>query len=327
MISIFRPASNAAPSYGANYTTEGLTRDVDLKPIHSHNDYWRKRPLFDALSFGCGSVEGDVWLFDKNYTVASKPGTETATTKKFSTNEVYVGHNQLYLEPNNTLWSLYLGPIFNMLESCNPLFEADDGQNALLEHTDIKHGLFYNSPETPLHLMLDIKTDANATYVALKQQLKPFIDNQYLTHYDTTQDKLVQGPLTITLSGNLPKELVRLEELRYMFLDGPLFNMTAKTDDNFLQQVKKESVIVSASLQQLLGDDVYALVATQELSDKAKSTLKNYFDRAHQLGLKTRIWGSTTWPIYLRNTQMKAFWQLGCDLVNADDLEYASTQF
>jgi hypothetical protein len=30
---------------------------------HSHNDYWRRVPLYSALQAGCIGVEADVWLF------------------------------------------------------------------------------------------------------------------------------------------------------------------------------------------------------------------------------------------------------------------------
>jgi len=33
-------------------------------PCHLHNDYWRPRPLLDAISTGSASVEADVWLID-----------------------------------------------------------------------------------------------------------------------------------------------------------------------------------------------------------------------------------------------------------------------
>src|ERR1700743_3646745 len=29
---------------------------------HSHNDYWRTKPLYSAIGVGCSSVEADVWL-------------------------------------------------------------------------------------------------------------------------------------------------------------------------------------------------------------------------------------------------------------------------
>jgi hypothetical protein len=57
---------------------------------HSHNDYWRPHPLYDALQLGFKSVEADVFLID--------------TT-------LQVGHEFTTLRRANTLQSLYLDPL------------------------------------------------------------------------------------------------------------------------------------------------------------------------------------------------------------------------
>ena len=62
----FLPNWGAKGHYGeglADYPTDA-TRDVTPIPCHSHNDYWRRVPFWDAIHWGCTSVEADVWLFD-----------------------------------------------------------------------------------------------------------------------------------------------------------------------------------------------------------------------------------------------------------------------
>ena len=81
----------------ARYPTDA-TRDVLPIPGHSHNDYWRKVPLFDAIHCGCTSVEADVWYFD---------GEE----------ELFVGHNTASLTRNRTFRSLYVDPLVDLLDS------------------------------------------------------------------------------------------------------------------------------------------------------------------------------------------------------------------
>jgi hypothetical protein len=61
-----------------------------LNQGHSHNDYWRPHPLYDALQLGFKSVEADVFLID--------------TT-------LQVGHELAALRRPNTLQSLYLDPL------------------------------------------------------------------------------------------------------------------------------------------------------------------------------------------------------------------------
>lgn len=61
-----------------------------LEQGHSHNDYWRPHPLFDALSLGFKSVEADIFLGDST---------------------LLVGHERAALRPDRTLESLYLDPL------------------------------------------------------------------------------------------------------------------------------------------------------------------------------------------------------------------------
>ncbi len=69
----------------------------------------------------------------------------------------------------------------------------------------------------PLHILFDVKTEANSTYAALKSQIQPFIV-QYLTHYNSKKNGF-PGPLTITIS--VGHQVVK-ETVRYMFLSSPL---------------------------------------------------------------------------------------------------------
>jgi hypothetical protein len=69
---------------------------VPLEQGHSHNDYWRPHPLYDALQLGFKSVEADVFLID--------------TT-------LQVGHELAALRRTNTLQSLYLDPLRKMQQT------------------------------------------------------------------------------------------------------------------------------------------------------------------------------------------------------------------
>ncbi len=61
-----------------------------LERAHSHNDYWRPRPLLDALEQGFCSVEADVFLVGS---------------------DLLVGHSKDELKPGRTLEALYLDPL------------------------------------------------------------------------------------------------------------------------------------------------------------------------------------------------------------------------
>jgi hypothetical protein len=61
-----------------------------LANAHSHNDYWRERPLLDALDRGFTSVEADIFLVD---------------------GRLLVGHDRDELQAGKSLESLYLDPL------------------------------------------------------------------------------------------------------------------------------------------------------------------------------------------------------------------------
>ena len=62
----------------------------------SHNDYWRERPLLDALSFRFNCVEADLWLID---------------------DELYVSHDRPEPNPAITFENLYLKPLVARIQA------------------------------------------------------------------------------------------------------------------------------------------------------------------------------------------------------------------
>jgi hypothetical protein len=69
---------------------------VALPNAHSHNDYLRERPLFDALDRGFCSVEADIFLVD---------------------GELLVAHDRDKCVPDRTLKALYLQPLWNRFQT------------------------------------------------------------------------------------------------------------------------------------------------------------------------------------------------------------------
>ena len=337
-----------------NQTIEDLNRDVYAKPLHSHNDYWRKYPLFSALSAGAISVESDIWYFPQTYKLTrtitpstnnnnhqgNKYDSSINETLIFKNDEIYVGHSQEFLKPINTLFNLYLNPLFQFLQFVNPIYEIIDDninpensqleQNLFTQSQLEKNSVFYNNPGQPLYLWFDFKTDANATYDVLKPLLKPFIDNGYLAYYNTSDDKYYSGPLILTITGNLPIEKVTSEKIRYLFLDGPLDKFTIDNNNTNIDELKKWSKlsrVASGSLEKILGSESYSTSTKTNFNEQQKSQLKQVLDLEHEYGLKTRIWGDITWPWNVLDLHLKSLFELGSDLLNVDDLERALELF
>ena len=81
-------------------TTTEQTIQKASSAIHynafSHNDYWRERPLLDALSFRFNCVEADLWLID---------------------DELYVSHDRPEPNPAITFENLYLKPLVARIQA------------------------------------------------------------------------------------------------------------------------------------------------------------------------------------------------------------------
>lgn len=84
-----------------------ISRDIIPVGCHSHNDYWRRVPLFSALQAGCVGVEADVWFIDQDHQDHPR--------------DLYVGHTTSSLTPQRTLRSMYVDPLVNLLDRQNPI--------------------------------------------------------------------------------------------------------------------------------------------------------------------------------------------------------------
>ncbi|KAL9592164.1 MAG: hypothetical protein Q9179_006988, partial [Wetmoreana sp. 5 TL-2023] len=164
-----------------NWPTD-LTRDITTIPCHSHNDYWRRVPLYDALAAGCTGVEADVWIDE------SKP------------DDLFVGHTRKSLTSARTLRSLYIDPLLTILNNQNnpPNISTTTTTttNTNKETTGNKLGVFDTSPTTSLTLLIDLKTASESTFPRVLEQLQPLLQAGYLTTY-TPSTGLVQGPITV----------------------------------------------------------------------------------------------------------------------------------
>ena len=267
------------------YPTNFL-RDVIPKPIHSHNDYWRKVPLFSALHAGCISVEADVWL--ENYN---------------STDDLFVGHDLAALQPSRTFPSLYVNPIVEILQRQNPSTAFYQGS---------RRGVFDADPDQTLTLLVDVKTDGETTWPWVVEQLEPLRSRGWLTTFDNGELKL--GPVTVVGSGNTPfDQIVANDTYRDVFYDVPLDRLP---DSNFNTT---NSWYASVSLKEAVGQ-----VWLDGFNPDQLRTVKTQIQAAHEQGLKVRYWELPSWPISIRNHIWSLLVQEGVDLLNVDDLRGAA---
>ncbi|KAL8923207.1 MAG: hypothetical protein Q9172_003226 [Xanthocarpia lactea] len=319
-----------------------FSRGVLPIPCHSHNDYWRRVPLYSAIEAGCISVEADVWLFR---------------------DELYVGHSLASLTPNRTLASLYVDPLVQILEKQNPTtqFHSDGSVS--------QHGVFDTVPEQSLALLIDFKTSGSALFPYVVSALEPLRSRGHLTYRNGTQT--INRPITVIGTGNTPFNLVDSDLINPhhdIFFDAPLAAMweglpgetltlaskpespvygadiDASMPDSLASKREKRSASEDEMGQGMSGapqspdvytteNSIYASVSfTQaighvlfgKLSDSQMKLIRGHIRGAHRRGLKVRYWELPFWPIGLRNYVWDLLVKEGVDILNVDDLKGAT---
>lgn len=280
------------PSLFSNWFTHG----VIPVPCHSHNDYWRRVPLYSALAAGCISVEADVWL---------------------DGDELRVGHTLKTVLPGHTLRSLYLNPLLEMLQQHDPRY----GNGTTKASTDIT-GVFANDLSQTLVLLVDFKADGELIWPLLMEQLEPLRESGYLSYFDGSE--MIQRPITVVATGDAPFHLI-VENATYrdVFYDTPLDKLYLSSEsspgpDGSIYNTNN-SYYASVDFRNSIGS-----LPLSRLSQAQLVKVRNQIRVAHEHGLKVRYWGTPTWPVGLRNYVWRVLVREGVDVLNVDDLHGAT---
>ncbi|ODV86264.1 hypothetical protein CANARDRAFT_6758 [[Candida] arabinofermentans NRRL YB-2248] len=266
-----------------------ITKNIFVKQIHSHNDYWRAIPLYTALSYGVQSVEADVWVMPE------------------ITDDILVGHSLVSLTNERTLDSLYIDQLVAILNSTNPVNEFTATSNDT-------HGVFDTDSTATLYFFIDFKTNGTEAFQKVYDAFEPLRSRGWLTTYDETTQEWTDGPITVIGTGDTPYDAVAALEQRDFFFDGPLGTL----NDSYPYTINP---IASASLKSLVGE----VDTIDGLTDEQFYQLKSIIDEAHDLGVLTRIWEAPWWPKQKERNVWRQILKSGSDFLNADDLAYATT--
>ena len=235
-----------------------------LAQAHAHNDYEHNRPLFDALEHGFTSVEADVWLVD---------------------GELRVAHDLEDARPGATLESLYLDPLEDLV------------------HSQPGHSV-YPKWDGSLQLLIDIKSEGEATYAAIEQELAKHRD--IMSRY--TNGNVKTGPVTAVISGNRPLATMQAQGRRFSFYDGHSADLTSG---------------MPAGLMPLASDNWTKLFTWQgvgPMPEAERGKLQAYVAEAHANGYRVRFWATPDVPGDAREAVWTELADAGVDHINTDDL-------
>jgi hypothetical protein len=262
-------------------------------PVHSHNDYLRRIPLFEALGSGCTSVEADVHLRNS---------------------DLLVGHTSSHLNSGTTLRSLYLEPLQRMFEM----------QNAHVTGSTWR-GIFDRAPQQTLVLLIDHKTAGAETFAELDVQLQPLRDLDYLTYWNGTCR--VIRHLTVVASGNAPFESVAALNAthRDIFWDAKLDQLVSG-DDNFDTETpiyvynRSNSYFASTEFKLARLSPLYNESLPLPSTLREKDIASTQITQAKARGLIARYWDTPASPPNLRDIVWRVLVEAKVGIMNLDDM-------
>lgn len=224
-----------------------------LPGAHSHNNYDQRRPLVDALERGFASIEVDVVLSGRDLLVAHGPDELGATT--------------------STLQALYLDPLRDVVRR--------------------NRGTVYGTSRPPLQLLIDVKTEADATYAVLHEVLGGYSD-MLTTWVDGVEDP---GAVSVVISGNRAVERIAGQSRRYAAIDGRLLEDRSRMAPAAMPLVSED--------WEKLGPPV---------PEARLSRARAIVEEMHREGRKVRFWATP---------EDERLWRsliaLGVDYIGTDD--------
>lgn len=301
-----------------------ISRGVIPIPCQSHNDYWRDKPLFDAIHWGCIGAEADVWLFDE---------------------DLYIGHTLATLSLDRTLKKMYIDPLASLLGKQDP---AGD------KLACAGHGLFETSPSQTFVLLIDIKNSGPGTMDFVQRQLQSLRNMGCLSHWEG--GKFNSREITIVLTGQVAFDHVMNNgTYRDIFFDAPLHSLWEKPRSPISKSDslhEKDGEIDYGTAMSLQGEGAgfdrldgvlldsfnastsyYAstsffssvgYVWRGHISPRQMDIIRGQIRGAKRRGLKVRYWDTPSWPISLRNHVWHVLVKEGVDVLNVDDLAGAA---
>jgi hypothetical protein len=193
--------------------------------------------------------------------------------------KLLVAHNLPDVKPERTLAALYLEPLKQRVA-------ANGGK------------VYRDGPE--FYLMVDIKSEAEATYAALRDALKPY--EPMLTGF--REGKLKPGAVSVIVSGSRPVKTMREETERLAMLDGRVEDLKQRYPAELMP-------LVSAR-----WGTHFTWTGQGEMPEKERRDLKDLVDRVHAQGRRIRFWAIPDSP-----AGWKELRAAGVDLINTDKLE------
>jgi hypothetical protein len=193
--------------------------------------------------------------------------------------KLLVGHTWLDLRRTRTLEKLYLEPLRKRAR-------AGKGR------------IYPDGP--PFFLLIDVKTEAKATYEALAAVLARYAD--ILT--TVSDGKVQRRAITVVVSGNCARDLIRAQKVRHAAIDGRPGDLNSDAPAHLIPYI-------SASWSSL-----FRWRGQGEMPADERGRLRAIVQKAHKHGRLVRFWATPE-----RRELWRELRAAGVDLINTDRLD------
>jgi hypothetical protein len=193
--------------------------------------------------------------------------------------KLLVGHNPADLRPEKTLEALYLDPLSRRV--------SENGGKVY------RNGTYFL-------LLIDIKSDAEKTYAALRKVLASY--TKMLTVVRDGHE--TKNAVTIVLSGERPRATLAAEKERAAGLDGRLEDLYSKESPHLIPLISDN------------WTNLFKWRGEGPIPAEEKQKLEQIVKEAHKEGRGVRFWSTPDKPAV-----WSALFDAGVDLINTDDLK------
>jgi hypothetical protein len=193
--------------------------------------------------------------------------------------ELLVGHTMFDLRSQRTLEKLYLEPLRQRIR-------ARGGQ--------------VHAGNPPFYLLIDVKTEARATYEALDRVLARYADILSVTREGRFERKAV----TVVISGNCDRDAIGAQKVRYAGIDGRPGDLKSDAPAHLIPWI-------SAS-----WSSQFRWRGEGDMPTEERARLQAFVKQAHEHGRLVRFWGTPE-----REGLWRELRSAGVDLVNTDRLD------
>lgn len=202
--------------------------------------------------------------------------------------QLLVAHDAWDLDPTRTLASLYLEPLEDLAQAGGGSVYGD-GQ--------------------PVQLLLDIKGDAVATWLAIEDVLAQYPTT--MTSFSMTDTGYDATPraATAVISGNRPVDLMARDHLRWSAYDGRSGDLNNGSDPDFMPLVSDNWA------------NQFTWAGVGEMPADERRKLVTFVDAAHLAGREVRFWNTPDAPGPEREAVWRELVAAHVDQINTDDLD------